>query len=360
MPFDFRAMSKAAREAIVVPDVHIEDIRSRARAESLQIRARILAAGIAACVVVAGASMAFGGKVYQGVRLWLNHGKVRVSVSSLVMMRYPMMPDVLSMTRRATFPIIYPVGIPAGSRIDMALFAPQDHPNAVDISYHNERAHFDVGFLVFDSSAVEATGTPPLGVSMSIAGGVYQWSVGRETVIVPKSHISSEDANRVRAAMMAATPAGSLNGLMPMLRHVSVQDPASALEQVAERYAPPSGQSVLLEPHELLQIPQLVRDAKPWLDQRTVYLSDIPLVHGEPDYSKAKLSWPKVPVITVAGVRAIAAVLQATGPADCSCGILFHQLSARTYWIWEIPVRPSAPVQRFSVDAKTLTITLTH
>jgi hypothetical protein len=197
----------------------------------------------------------------------------------------------------------------------------------------------------------------PAGSARPLFRADYQWQIGSETVLVLKENISAVDANRIKAAMLQASPAYSLALTDAMLRKVTVVGGAATLADAGERYAPSEGRSVLLDRQQTRQIPRLVMQDKPVLDSRIIYLSNIPSVHGEPDYSKATLHWPKIIVISEGGVRAIDAVLRSTGKRDnCGCEILFNQPNKTTYWVWKLPLSGS-PVKKFSVDANTFVVT---
>lgn len=360
MDSDFSAMGKAARALIPVPKLPIDSIRARARSATTRDRLRALIVCGAIGIAILGTGAAVGEKVYDGVRVWLSGGNAALTVRSLVMVREPTLSDLRKVVSRATFPIVFPVGVPAGTRVTMILFAPAERPNFVEVQYRNERANFNVGFFLVDSATVNNNhATLPTGPWLRLpfhAG--YQWRVGRETVLVPKfARISSRALNQIEAAMVKASPAGSLPLIGTMLRKVTLLGARPALADIAEHYAPLSGRSVLLDPQLTRRIPSLAEQGKPVVDDRTIYLSNIPSVHGEPDYSKATLRWPTVIVVSAAGVRAIEAVLRFTSnPGDCDCVILFNQRRT-TYWVWKIPLSAASRVQKFSVDAKNFVVT---
>jgi len=283
-----------------------------------------------------------------------------VTIRSFVMVREPTASDLRQVVERATFPIVFPVGAPAGTRMTMLMFSPADRPNFVEVQYHNERANFKVGFSLVDSSTINTNeATLPTGSWRQPSYAGYQWRVGRETVLVPKfARISLRDVDRIKAAMIKASLASSLALTDPLLRKITVLGARPQLADLAERYAPPTGRSVLLDPELTWRIPTLAKQGKPVVDDRTIYLTNIPTAHGEPDYSKATLHWPMVILISSAGVRAINAVLRFTDePSNCRCVILFNEPPGATYWIWKFPLSASSKVQKFRVGAKTLTVT---
>ncbi|MCL5258694.1 MAG: hypothetical protein M1314_03005 [Firmicutes bacterium] len=307
-----------------------------------------------------GTTAAFGTGIYNGVRVWLSGNSAAVVVRSFAMVREPTIADLRSAIAHATFPVVLPVGLPSGTHIWRIEFAPAARPNAVFIEYRNDRAKFNFGFALGDSSVV-SQGVLPTGAGSPPSQSTYRWRVGRETVLVLKRSISLRDAERIKAAMMTASPLGSLIATQPMLSKATVLGIAPDLGQVAARYVPASGHTVVLGPQYPSLISKLAQHDKPLLDSRTVYLTDIPSIHGEPDYAKATLRWPHIIAISAAGVRAINAVLRFTGAAaNCDCDILFNRPNQATYWVWELQRSPSATLTKYAVNAKTFAVTRTR
>jgi len=358
MHSDFAAKGKAARDLIAVPELSMESIRRRSRAAAARGRTRALALCAAVCLIVFGASVGFGARIYEGVRVWLTGGKAAIVVNSFVLVREPTAADVHKAVAQATFPAVFPVGVPAGTHVSMFMFAPAEHPNTITIQYRNDVAHFNVGISLFDSSVVNTDAALlPTGSARPPFRQGYQWQVGRETVFVPKEHVSSVLADEIKTAMMRASESGSLAVTDAMLHKVIVVGLASKLANAAERYAPPNSRSVLLDRKQVQRLPRLARENESFFDTRTVYLSNIPSVHGDPDYLKATLRWPKTIAITAAGIRAIDAVLRSSGTRnDCGCEILFDQPDNATYWVWKLPLTGSAGVRKYAVDAKTFAV----
>ena len=357
MDSNFSAMGKAARELIPVPEVPMDLIRVRSRRATTRNRVRALIVYCAITIAVLGAGAAVGQKVYDGVRVWLFGGKVALSIASFVMVREPTAQDLRHVIERASFPIVFPVRVPTGTRMTMLIFAPSDRPNFVEVDYHNERTSFNIGFSLIDSATINTNeATLPTGMWQTRS---YQWQVGREAVLVPKfGHASLNDVNRIKLAMMQTSPASSLAFTDTTLRKVVVLGVKPELADVAEHFAPLTGRSVLLDPELTGRIPNLVRHHKPVIDDRIIYLTNVPTVHGEPDYSKATLRWPRVILISLAGVRAINAVLRfKSTQRDCHCVILFNQPDPATYWVWKLPLSAAVSVRKYAVDAKTLSVT---
>ncbi len=358
MDSNFSTTGKAAREIIPVPELPMDLIRVRSRRATTRERMRALIVYFAIGIAVLGAGAAVGQKLYDGVRVWLSGGNYALSIASFVMVREPTAEDLRHVAERASFPIVFPVSMPSGTRMTMLIFAPPARPNFVEVHYHNERANVNVGFALIDSATINTNeATLPAGIWRIRS---YQWQVGREAVLFPKLALASLNVNRIKLAMMQTSPASSLAFTDTMLRKVVVLGVRPERADVAEHYAPLTGRSVLLDPELTRRIPTMVSQDKPVVDDRIIYLTNIPTVHGEPDYSRATLRWPRVTLISSAGVRAINAVLQfKSAQRDCHCVILFNQPDPATYWVWKLPVSAAEGVTKYAVDATTLAVKAT-
>src|SRR5215472_4094495 len=357
MPFDLATTGRSARENIAVPDVPLGGIRERSLASARAARRRT-AVALAAVLVFAGAGAAYGAKIYQGVRLILGGGKVAVNIASLVMVREPTAADIRDIAERATFPVVLPVGLPSDARATMVLYAPREHPDSVTIDYSSAHG-FGAGFSLFDTSHVETNSTALPSQLEQSEKDVYVWRVGQETVVVPKSHMTGQDQQRIQTAMAASSRTDSLERTTPLLQMISIQGASSEIVQIASRYAPANGRAVLLDERYSSLIPADAAKGQAFLDTRVVYLDDIPSDNGEPDYSQAKISFPKRTVIPPSGVRAIAAVLRrGEVRTNCPCAILFDGSDDSSFRIWTIPSGSHrGSVHEYSVDATTLRVT---
>ncbi len=309
-------------------------------------------------LLISGVGAAYGQKMYEGVRLWLSGGRAAIAVSGFAMVRQPMASDVRDAIARATFPVLLPVGLPAGTRLNMMMYSPADRPSGITILYGGTlptSARF--GLSVVDSTTVNTDfATMPDGTARPKRSEVYQWQVGSETVIVSKEHISLEVVNRIKAAMLKSSSAQSLKLTESIARKVWLQPGALTLASAAERDAP-DGRGVILDQQHIGWIPGLAMRGQPLVDSRTVFLTNIPTVNGEPDYSKATLSWPKHVVVSAGGVRAIAAVLHHAGiRGHCNCGVLFDQTLATTYSVSIISLSAPHATKNFTVDDKTFAV----
>jgi hypothetical protein len=355
MHSDFSATGRSALERLAVPPLHMGAIRAAVRKSEIRDRVR----AIAACVALAGAvgAAGLGEKIYDGIHVWLHGSNAVVQVRSMSMTWGPSSADIRNAISTATFPVIFPVGLPAGTRVTRFTTAPAQHPNTIVIEYLNKSAHFNAGFTLIDSRAVsiDSTRAPSVGIQF---GDVYRWRIGGEMVIVSEQAISALDARRISTEMKNTTPGGSLAVTERLLWKTIVLGKSHEAADIADDLAPPGSRSVLLDRSHMALVPDLAMHGKPMLDSRTVWLSNIPSVNGQPDYSKATLEWPDVIAIPANGVRAIDAVLRSPGVArDGCCAILFKQRDPSTFWIWEIPMKAPGNVSKFSVDARTFAVT---
>jgi hypothetical protein len=356
MHSDFSARGKSARELIPVPALAMDSIRSRSHAAGARDRIRAFAACGALSIGALGAAAGFHQQISDGVRVWFSGTQAAVAIRSFTMVRNPTAADLRSVAARATFPIVFPVGVPAGTQLTRMFFAPADHPNFVFVEYHNARANSNTSFTLLDSTAINPSDVAlPAAPLRTPAGALRQWRAGAETVLGPRND------DRIETAMANASPSESLAAAETMTRRIVVLGGTPGIADIAEHLAPPGDRSVLLGPERLTVIPGLVKSNEPLFDSRTVYLSNIPSVHGQPDYSKATLTFPHVIAVSAGGVRAIDAVLRASGePGDaCACEILFNERESapRTYRIWKIPVAPGATASAYTVDAATFAVT---
>ena len=350
MRTDFADSAKSARETIAVPALPWDHILARARDVDRRDRRRAYLVG-AMCVAVIGIGAAAGDRIYEGVHLRLSGGAAAVAVDSLVIVRQPMASDVRTVAERATFPVVFPVGIPAGAHVTMLQYAPPDNPNSVTLDYR-DGDRFNAGISLFDSSTVNGADAAPAHV-MSQAS--YSWRVGGETVVVPRAHITARDADRIKARMLASSPSASLDRTSPLLSELSIQGDAAALASAVAGYAPHDGKGVLLDSAQARAIPSAAASGSAFRDTRIVDLSRIPTVNGDPDYSKATVRFPGPPIISAGGVKAIAAVMREHA---CDCAILFYPHDASTYWVWTIPTRDPEGSKKYAVDAKTFAAVL--
>jgi len=355
MSSDFAALGKHARELIAAPSVPMESIRTRSHAARDRGRLATVAVCAAISLGALGAGTGVGAKVYHGVHVWLSGDKVASVVYSGIIMRDPTGSEIRDAVAHATFPVVFPVGLPAGSRVRMVTLAPIGHPSVISVSYEGGGSKTSFGLI--DPAVVDSDLTDlPVAVDWSARG--VEWRIGGEIVGMGDKFIATRDLDRIKAAMAKASPRDSLTATEALLPNMLILGDPVRLE-IAERYRPPHGRSVLIAQFNIRSIPRLAKDEKPMLDTRIAYLSDIRPVRKS--LFTAKTRWSKAIAIPAGGVRAIDAVLRPTGQGrganDCGCEILFNQPNPTTYWIWQIPLTTSGAVRKFTVDARTFAVT---
>lgn len=358
MHSDFSTMAKAARSAIAVPAMSMETIQGRSRAGLVRDRARILALCGALTLAAFGVGTGVAAKFYDGIRTWITHGQVAVVVDSLVVDSEPMPAELRDVAARAAFPVVFPVGLPAGTRVTKLLFAPHERPTSITIGYRmpNDK---HVGFTLNQTSTMQiGSAGLPEGRKRPIFREAVQWEVGRETVIALKAFLPNTQAARVKAAMLHATPRQSLASTEAMARTFPALDRTPDAADAAERLVQAGMHPVVIAQPFLRYLPPLVKQHRPLLDMRITYLTHIPAVHGQPDYANAMHEWPRHAIISANGVRAIDAVFHRTGDTyQCACAILFTQSQGGAYRIWILPSASSKRPVRYVVDARTLAVT---
>jgi hypothetical protein len=361
MPSDyFATLGRSARASIPVPDAPVKTIRDRARTKVTQYRARSLVVLGALCVLVLGAGVRFAGAIYSGIHLVItvDLSKAGAIVGSGAFVRDPLATDVHLVASRAVFPVVFPVGLPSGSRVNWIAYAPLQHPTLVDVGYQVGRSR-RVGFVLVDSKSVRTVSrTLPAGLIPPMQA-VSGWRVGKEIVIISKrAFLSVKTIDRIKKGMMNASPASSLAATLRMLSKVTVVggNITPSIAAIAQRYAPLDSTAVLLLRNKVDRISMLARRHNPVIDDRTVYVTNIPSSHGV-EHS-ITLHWKRNIAIPASGVVAIESVLRNASPSTgCKCDILFDQPNASTYWVWTIQIVPPNAVRKYVVNAKTLAVT---
>ena len=353
MSSDFSAFGKLARNAIPVPEVPMQSIRRRARTAAEKGRFRTIAAcaSVAIALVVAGTGV--GAKLYDGVRVWLTGSKIEMSIHSGVIMREPDAALLRREIAHATFPVVFPVGLPAGARVQMVTLTPLGRPSVVSISY--EGPHFKSGLTIVDPAVVDTGDATGPGGTGPVVKDAEHWRIGGEVVIVRRGSIPARDLDQIRAAMAASSPSASLAATEALLPKVVVVGGDIRLG-VAEQLRPAGGRSVLIGKQGVESIPGLVTHAQPLLDRRVWHLSSITYRNG--DISTASMTKADGIAVSADGVRAIGTVLRSRteGPSKCGCEVLFYRPNANTYWIWTIPLQARGEPRKYTVDARTLAV----
>lgn len=340
MHANFSVAARAARAELAVPALDIGAIRERALRGSLRARFTAVAAGIAG----AGAlwtAVALASNLLPGVHVWFMGNRTVATVQSFAVIRNPVAQDVRGLVASAAFPVVFPAGVPRGARVAGIMYSPADRPELLTIEYRDGSGKHILGVDIIDDAKVASDRTlmpngPGQGV---VTTGGQRWHIGRETVAAQSRFLSPAQLDAIRTATQAESPQQSLAQFERLLPRVSVQSGPPQVGDVAERYAG-EGHNVLLGKWEIHQIPNIAAKRKALRDARTVYLTNISQIHGQPDFRNATLYWPKSVVIPANGVRAVAAILARThtGP-NCGCSILVHWTAAGPYTVRKVDIR---------------------
>lgn len=355
MSSDFSARGRSVMESIAVPALSMEAIRRRSHRD--RRRGRVRAAAACAVLSLGAVGAGVGAKLYDGVHVWLAGGKVTAVVPSGMLMREPTAPELRNAIAHATFPVVFPVGVPAGSRANMVTLAPLGRPSAITISYQGPG--FTAAFALADPAVVDADGAAPSDPALPPMRAAYHFRVGGEVVVVSAKGISAADLDRIKVAMAKTSPAESLAQTARMLPKLTVLGGAVRLDP-AERVRPANGSSVLLDEASIRSIPGLIEKAKPMYDWRITSIDKVGYKNGAMATGAADRR-PRAIAISADGVRAIDAFLRS--PAErghrgaCGCEILYHQPNRATYWVWKIPLSSHGTARKYLVDAKTLAVT---
>lgn len=220
MHSDFPTTAKSARAAIPVPNVPLEKILRRSRALSNHDRLRmVVAAGALALAAVAGGTV--GPKIYGGIQFWFSGGRWAVAVHSLTIMSPPTVAELRTVTKNATFRVVYPVGLPAGTHLIRIMFAPATHPTSITLNYLNARSGYFGGFTLIDSRIVNATAFPHPRNGQTLYGvasaHLTRLQIGDETVVAFGDKGPPARMHGIEAAMQSTSPAAALSANEAML-----------------------------------------------------------------------------------------------------------------------------------------------
>lgn len=351
---EFLRRARIERDLLVAPSVPIARILQRSRALSVRSRFRTISIGAALCAATIGAAAAYVPSISKGIHFWLEGDRVSAVVTSGVDFRQPTARDLAKIVSSATFRVTLPVGLPEGLHLDQILYAPVDHPGSITLLYRNYRSGRSLEVSLIGRGAILANATPEAHETPQWSS--YRWSVGNETVVMPRRAASAAEAARMRDAMAAAGAGerqATVESQLPRIKALHGTLPFLAR---AQRYAPAAGTPVLLGPWQLREIARLAAEGKPLRDDRLVYLTHIPQIDGMPDFARAIVRWPYIVAVTAPGVRSVRSLMQDKKISPtCECAILVSSQSSK-YLMWVIPRKPSSPVLRYSVDASALVV----
>jgi len=323
MHSNFSDAARAARASLSVPPFSRDAILRRSYAREASVRIKSIAACVALLVGILAVGTGAASKMYDGVRLWLTGDKAAIVVHSFVVVRDPTPSDVAAIARSAAFPAIFPVGLSAHTRLWGIMYAPTQRPSTITVRYRSESGSFH-GVTIAQTSTIDTNMTLlPSGNARPAFQPMSTWRIGNETVIVPAETDASWLA-RIRSQMSRSSPSASAAATEKMARTIVVLGAEPQMADRAQRVTS-DAHAVLLGTQLVMRIPLMAQRHRPQLDTRVVHVSNVPIVHGAPDYAHATLTWPRRIVVSAKGVRAIAAVLKAapaprtrantTGPA---------------------------------------------
>lgn len=308
MPVEFSSAGREARERIQTPTVPLAGIRHRAGAADR--RQRVAFASVLAALVFASVSVGTGAaqRAYQGIRIWISGSRGAIQVRSLAIIRDPMADDIRAVARSATFPVIFPSGVPARTRVVRILYSPADHPDTITVQYAPVRGR-QFGVTMVQTSSIDHNGLP----AGSREATITLLRAGRETIVTPAAYplpaflkFDEPASKSERANETFAAPIHIMESHAPVI-------------VAAERIAGANSGAVLIGRQIVSQIPRLARKRKALLDDRHALLTDIPTVKGMPDYANATMRWPKSIALDKRGVQAVNAFLQ---HHPCTCPML--------------------------------------
>ena len=338
MHADFSSAAKSARAQLAVPALDMESIRSRSQAEGFHARLRRLVVACAFALGAIGAGAAFAANT-AGVRVWFFGGKMAaIEVQSFAMVRSPMPADLRNIAASATFPVIWPVGLPAGSRIGWIIYSPAEHPNFLTISYRDHSGHALTSVSIVDSRSVETDkALLPKDAHVVKGPSPYVWHAGEETVFMSRAYRPASAVAAIRSAMVQTSPAASLALNTPFAATIETETGAWDYMNAAERLAPSN--SVLLSPAQIGQMKRLARLDKPLRDDRTLILRHIRFKDGKPDYPHAIVDIPRGEVaLSAAAVQTVATALsRANLTHKCECAVLVRR--SAHYSVWKIDAK---------------------
>lgn len=327
MPVEFSQAGRGARDGIEAPAVPLDGIRHRANAADRRQRAAF--ASVLAAVVLASVSVGTGAaqRAYQGIRIWISGSHAAMELHSLATVSYPMAADIRKVARTAVFPVIFPSGIPEGTRIVRIIYSPADRPTTISVEYQPPRGkQFGVTLVQTASiGTVLPAGLKPASVSVIRAG--------QESVVTPAA-FSLPAFLRWNAA-----PSQSEAQTESLAAPIHIMDQHAPVIAASERIARGYTDAVLIGRVYTAQIAQLAQRKQPLLDSRLVVLTNIPNGRIGPDIGRATHFWPKAVALDASGVRALNAELHRR---PCTCPVLV------------IPSRSGYVIKQFDLQGNVL------
>ena len=317
MPVEFSQAGRGARDAIQTPALPLEGIRHRAA--TADRRQRALFAVILSALVLSGVSVGTGAaeRAYQGIRIWISGSQGSMQLHSLGTVSYPMAADIRALARTAAFPVIFPSGIPSGTRIVRIVYSPADRPTTISVQYQVPRGRQFAVSLVQTASIDR--GLPADAKTTRIT----EIRAGEESVVTPSAYPLPAFVRWNESPQQSEAQTESFAAPM------RIMDIHPRVIAQAEHLVGGNASAVLVGPFYVAQITRLARRHEPLLDSRREVLTNIPNGRIGPDIGRATRKWPKAVAVDARGVQALNARLQRH---PCTCPVLVIP-SARGYTI---------------------------
>ena len=349
MSSDFANAGKASLQTIPVPPISMDAIYARARDRRSRTSLRRVALGPMLAVGVLGAATIAAVKS-GGIDLWIRGNKGALMIHSVEVIRSPHAAEFHAAVAKAIFPVVYPVALPHGAKIVEMIVAPKSAPTSVTLEYRGANG-FHAQFLIADATIVNAAKFGP-GSAQPRFGRVDAWHVGGEIVVVPRGMLSTAEVDRIKSAMLKSSPTASAADAVARLLPFVV---LGGLDRVmtADRLAPATGSTVLIDDAQVRYLPQRIASRAPFVDNRIQSITGVTYKNGMPQFGQgimARTVSPKNVEIDLNGMKAIEATLRAHGMQRCRCDVLFHR-GVRSYTIWTLP-QGHAKVEKYRVPAQ--------
>lgn len=203
MQSKFGSACESARLSVAVPQIPLAAIRDAAQQRSSpnERPARIIA-GILAGVVILGAAAA--AELWKGTHVSFGpSGALHVStVEEFRIKNNPTQDDLRSIARRATFPVQFPAGLPAGTTVGQIGFG----PSILFLNYNLpgawRRSSHLLPIVLVDPRALTSPRSPHAFAFRWLAKGSVRWSIGRELVIVMRSTATPAELENIKRTML--------------------------------------------------------------------------------------------------------------------------------------------------------------
>lgn len=208
MPSKFQSMCESAAEGIFVPEIPLAGIRSAAKQVPVLKRRKRVVAIVIFGVFIAGAAAAAAELWDNGAHLSFGpSGRVRMSTTDeFHVMKDPTPGDLRTIARGATFPVQYPVGLPAGTTLGEIGYGPSSMLLDYNLPGAWRRPNHLLRIWLVDPRAL-ASPRSSRAFSFKMGGlastGSVRWIIGHELVIVMRSLATQAEIENIKRAMVA-------------------------------------------------------------------------------------------------------------------------------------------------------------